>query len=342
MVRTLPVLPVALSGALLLTACGSESAGARQDGRTPAGAARSSGPVGEFSCEPRPPGAASAPSASSTPSASAGGEPAKDGVRITGTGRIPHPCFGFEVTNKEKEALSYTVTFTLLSGSGAALETTKQTVPSVKPGETTQRIVDMRELLPSTQDSARVRITKVRSVPAGEAPSTGGPCPSSGVRVYADEDGDAAMGLRVLALHLENCGTQPYRLNGYPQLQVLDERHQVLSGVETVRGSEVAQSTGADGSPQPMTLQQGERAYAVLVWRNTVGGGDAVNAPYARVRAQSGAAPVTVIPELDLGTTGKLGAGPWKKDDTRAPGAGGASGSRAPDRPSAPTAPVQQ
>ncbi|WP_235483330.1 DUF4232 domain-containing protein [Streptomyces roseoverticillatus] len=263
-------------------------------------------------------------------------------MRITGIGRGPHPCFGFEVTNKEKEALSYTVTFTLLSAAGAALETTKQTVPSVKPGETTQRTVDMNALLPSTQDSAQVRIAKVRSVPVGEAPSTGGACPSSGVRVYADEEGDAAMGLRALALHLENCGTQPYRLNGYPQLQVLDEGHQVVSGVETVRGSDVAQSTGADGSPQPMALKQGERAYAVLVWRNTTGGGDAVNAPYARVRAQSGAAPVMVIPELDLGTTGKLGVGPWKKDDTRAPGAGGTSGTRVPDRPSAPNAPLQQ
>ncbi|WP_424887256.1 DUF4232 domain-containing protein [Streptomyces sp. XH2] len=247
-------------------------------------------------------------------------------MRITGVGRGPHSCFGFEVTNEEKEALSYTVTFTLLSGAGAALKTTKQTVPAVKPGETTQRIVDMSELLPSTQDGARVRITTVRSVPAGEAPSTGGPCPSSGVRVYADEDGDAAMGLRVLALHLENCGTQPYRLNGYPQLQVLDEKHHVVSGVETVRGSDVAQSTGADGVPRPMALKQGERAYAVLVWRNTTGGGAAVNAPYARVRAQSGAAPVMVTPELDLGTTGKLGVGPWKKDDTRAPGAEGTSG----------------
>lgn len=35
--------------------------------------------------------------------------------------------------------------------------------------------------------------------------------------------------------------------------------------------------------------------------------------------AKPGAAPVTVIPELDLGTTGKLGVGPWKKDETNGP-----------------------
>lgn len=40
-----------------------------------------------------------------------------------------------------------------------------------------------------------------------------------------------------------------------------------------------------------------------------------MNAPYARVWAKPGAAPVTVIPELDLGTTGRLGVGPWKKDE---------------------------
>lgn len=65
-----------------------------------------------------------------------------------------------------------------------------------------------------------------------------------------------------------------------------------------------------------MTLKPGERARATLVWRNTVEAGlDAVDAPYVRVRAQSGAAPVTVTPHLDLGTTGKLGVGPWKATD---------------------------
>lgn len=38
-----------------------------------------------------------------------------------------------------------------------------------------------------------------------------------------------------------------------------------------------------------------------------------MNAPYVEVTAKPGAKPVTVTPELDLGTTGRLGVGPWKK-----------------------------
>lgn len=52
-----------------------------------------------------------------------------------------------------------------------------------------------------------------------------------------------------------------------------------------------------------------ESARAGLVWRNTVEHGTAVHAPYARVRAKPGADRVTVAPEPDLGTTGRLGAG---------------------------------
>lgn len=81
----------------------------------------------------------------------------------------------------------------------------------------------------------------------------------------------------------------------------------------------VATGTGADGPPRSIVLKPGERAYATLVWRNTVASvtNEPVNAPYARVWAKPGAAPVMVTPEFDLGTTGKLGVGPWKKDEAR-------------------------
>ncbi|GGY01074.1 hypothetical protein GCM10010324_54760 [Streptomyces hiroshimensis] len=255
------------------------------------------------------------------------------------------PCAGFELTNHEREPFTYTVAFTFLSESGEALETVKEPVPSVGPGRTVKRTVTMSGLRPPGAGKAvQVRIARVRGVPAAEAPSQGGACPSSGVHVYADE-GDAAMGLRVLGLHLENCGTQAYRLNGYPQLQLIDEDHRPADGVKVLQGgSAIASGTGADGSPQSLVLQPGEQAYSGLVWRNTVGGGDAVNVPYVRVRAQSGAPAVMVTPELDLGTTGQLGVGPWKKDGTRGPGAGGASGAQAPERPPGPgaAAPAQR
>ncbi len=62
----------------------------------------------------------------------------------------------------------------------------------------------------------------------------------------------------------------------------------------------------------PVTLKPGESALATLVWRNTTQFGTAVNVPYVRVRAKAGAAPVIVSPNLDLGTTGKLGVTAWR------------------------------
>lgn len=249
-------------------------------------------------------------------------------MRITRSSGGAQACAEFDVTNHETEPFTYTITLEFLSDSGEALTHTKQTVPSVKPGRTVKRRVVMDELPSRPSGAAHVRIGKVRSVPADEAPSDKGTCPSSGVRVYAD-DGDAAMGLRVVSLHLENCGTRTHRLNGYPQLQLLDEGHKPVNGVKILHGgSAIAAGTGADGVPQPLDLKPGERAYAGLVWRNTVTASvdDPVNVPYVRAWEKPGAAPVMVIPELDLGTTGKIGVGPWKKDETNGPVTGGASG----------------
>jgi hypothetical protein len=138
--------------------------------------------------------------------------------------------------------------------------------------------------------------------------------------VYADK-GDAAMGLRVVGLHLENCGTHTYDLDGYPQLRLFDEEHEPVEGVRILHGGDsIATGTGADGTPRPLTLKPGEGARAGLVWRNTTGMESApVNAPYVRVVAKPGATAVTVTPELDLGTTGKLGVGPWQRDETSTP-----------------------
>lgn len=162
--------------------------------------------------------------------------------------------------------------------------------------------------------ASRVRIALVRSIPTAEAPATTGPCPSSGIRVTAD-DGDAAMGLRVVGLHLENCSTRAYRLDGYPQLQLLDEDREPVTGVRILHGSGgIFTDAGYDDPPRPVILQPGEKASSGLMWRNTVTDGTPVNAPYVRLNAKPGAPPVTVTPELDLGTTGKLGVSPWKKD----------------------------
>jgi hypothetical protein len=312
--RTTPlILSAVLTGVLLLAACGSERADSRSDGSQQTQDRR-----GDPSCGAPPTGTPPTSGASVPP-----GDPAdleKEGVKITGLSGWSRNCDAspfsteFQVTSHETEPFTYTITFELVSDSGEALSYTKQTVPSVKPGRTAKRTVDMGELPSQAPTAARVRIDKVRSVPADEAPATAGVCPPSGVRVTTD-DGDAAMGLRVVGLQLENCSTRAYRINGYPQLQLLDEDRKPVTGVKILHGSGgISTVTGFDDPPQPVTLNPGERASAGLMWRNTVTAGTPVNVPYVRVNAKPGARPVTVTPELDLGTTGRLGVSPWKKD----------------------------
>ncbi|MBO0657159.1 DUF4232 domain-containing protein [Streptomyces triculaminicus] len=338
--KALVTRPALLAGLLLLTACGPQKTEGQGGGPTQSQAPGSQGLPHDSSCGAQPSATVTTPGASALPGGSSDGE--KDGVAITSLSRGTPPCAEFEVTNRKTKPFSYTITFTFLSGSGEALESRKKTVPSVKPGRTAKGAVTASGRASGAPSTVRVRIAEVRRVPADEAPSEGGSCPPSGIRVYAD-DGDAAMGLRVVSLHLENCGTQPYRLNGHPRLQPLDKEHKPIDSVTLQGGSSIATGTGADGVPQPLDLKPGERAYATLVWRNTVegGAGDPVNAPYARVWAKPGAAPVMVIPELDLGTTGKLGVGPWKKDEKTTPGTGGASGARPSEPPAASPVPAQ-
>jgi hypothetical protein len=159
----------------------------------------------------------------------------------------------------------------------------------------------------------QAKVLEVTKVPASEAPAAPGTCPASGIRVSADK-GDAAMGLRVVGLHLDNCGTRDYTVDGYPLLELLDDDLKHVDGVEILDGSsEITTGAGADKPPRPVTLRPGESATAGLVWRNTTEFGAAVNVPYVRVRAKAGADPVIVTPNLDLGTTGKLGVRPWEK-----------------------------
>lgn len=222
----------------------------------------------------------------------------------------------FEVTNSGTKAATYTVTFGFRSPSGGAVDNVEQTVESVGAGRTVKGTVAMTEPAREAPEVSGVEVIKVRSIPADEASSASGPCPASGVHVYADQ-GDAAMGLRVVGLHLVNCGTKTYELNGYPELELLDADHDSVDGVRILQGTDgISMAAGGGGSPQPVVLRPGEAAQSTLAWRNTTGAGDPVNAPYVRVRAKAGADPVMVKPELDLGTTGQLGVGPWQKDET--------------------------
>ncbi|MFI6849141.1 DUF4232 domain-containing protein [Kitasatospora sp. NPDC050467] len=284
----------------LLAGCGSRTAGA--DG-TPS-ASGTAGPCGM-------------PQASPSAGAQAPSGPARGGVRITAANAV---CAEYEVTNLGSEPSDVTVTFSRLDASGGVLDNVTRTVAALAPGATEKGRVDLDGPGSARPGAGRqVKILKVRSVPGAEAPHPGGPCPASGLRLYAD-DGDAAMGLRVVGLHLRNCGTSTVTVNGYPELQLLDLEHQPIDGVSVLRGgARIATGTGADDPPRKIALRPGEGARATLVWRNTTEAGGPVSAPYVRVRATPGAAPVMVTPELDLGTTGRLGVGAWTTDDQQPP-----------------------
>lgn len=200
-----------------------------------------------------------------------------------------------------------------MSGDGGAVTNQTSTVRDVGPGKTVRGTVRAGELPPAAPRVTQAKVLEVTKVPASEAPAAPGTCPASGIRVSADE-GDAAMGLRVVGLHLDNCGTRDYTVEGYPMLELLDNELKPVDGVEILDGSgEITTGAGPDKQPRPITLTPGESATAGLVWRNTTEFGTPVNVPYVRVRAKAGAAPVTVNPNLDLGTTGKLGVRPWEK-----------------------------
>ncbi|MFF4715939.1 DUF4232 domain-containing protein [Streptomyces eurythermus] len=306
---SLPLLSALAATAVLLTACGTEHAG---------------------------PGSTDA-RASASRDGTRIDDPGKDGVRITSLtlpSASPSPDRGdsvsadelateadsgvfaaYEVTNDGSEARTYSVVFTFVSGDGGAVTNQTETVRDVGPGQTVRGTVRAGRLPSTAPRVTGAEVLEVTTVPAGEAPAEPGTCPPSGIRVSADQ-GDAAMGLRVVGLHLDNCGKRPYTVEGYPLLELLDDAFQPVDGVEILHGSGgITTGAGPDEPPRPVRLNPGESATAGLVWRNTTGFGTPVNVPYVRVRAQEGADPVTVTPHLDLGTTGKLGVRPWEKTE---------------------------
>ncbi|PWI09086.1 hypothetical protein DIZ27_19160 [Streptomyces sp. NWU339] len=304
---TTPLLSALTATALLLTGCGTERAGA---GSTGAGTAASQ--EGTRIDDPGKDGvritSLTLPSASPSPTRSH----SVSADRLT-TGSDSGVSAAYEVTNEGAETLTYSIVFTFTSGDGGAVTNQTETVRDVGPGQTVRGTVRAGELPPTAPRVTQAEVLEVTKVPAGEAPAEPGSCPASGIRISIDE-GNAAMGLRVVGLHLDNCGTRAYTVEGYPLLELLDEGLEPVDGVEILDGSgDITTGAGPDEQPRPVTLEPGESATAGLVWRNTTEFGTPVNVPHVRVRAKEGADPVTVTPHLDLGTTGKLGVRPWEK-----------------------------
>jgi len=117
----------------------------------------------------------------------------------------------------------------------------------------------------------------------------------------------------------------PYRLQGYPVVRALDEHRKtividVLRDVDKIAGG----IPGWDGSPPAVVLGPGERAEAVVVWRNTYDDltFPPVEVPYLRIAPLAGRKSQVVAPDhpLDLGSTGRIGVSHWRPDHPVGPG----------------------
>ncbi|MGK5743117.1 DUF4232 domain-containing protein [Micromonospora sp. URMC 103] len=172
----------------------------------------------------------------------------------------------------------------------------------------------------STGEPARSPVERQPGPAATPTEPAAARCPEPGVLIRSTGS-DAAMGLRALGLELVNCGTGPYALNGYPALAVADEQHQPIR-LRVVNGAKEITS-GFDAAPRPFTLLPGERATAVVLWRNTFTDttGAPANGAYLDVAPAAGRPAQAVDPDgpIDLGNTGRIGVSAWKRADPATP-----------------------
>ena len=123
------------------------------------------------------------------------------------------------------------------------------------------------------------------------------------------------MGLRVVPIHLANCGSAPLTVTGYPALRVLDEDRQPVD-VKVDNGADsVALVPNLQHPPTTITLSPGQQAEATVLWKNTVTDSTVVatSGAYFDIAPASGQPWQTRKPDgpIDLGNTGKLGVSPW-------------------------------
>jgi uncharacterized protein DUF4232 len=142
--------------------------------------------------------------------------------------------------------------------------------------------------------------------------------------------GDAAMGLRTLSMELVNCGTEPYRVQGYPSVRLFDEDHDPIDAFVGHGSAGISVVPEFDKPAQVVTLAPGERALSGLLWRNLVTDSTvkATTAYYMDAAVTDGE-PWQTVPlvfrdpvrgpddvTVDLGNTGKLGVQAWQKATT--------------------------
>ncbi|MFI0235426.1 DUF4232 domain-containing protein [Streptomyces sp. NPDC016845] len=174
----------------------------------------------------------------------------------------------------------------------------------------------LETVTPAPYGSVDVRGAGRPGAASASAPAASGPCPDSGMRITAG-DAESAMGLRVLAVTLTNCGKATFDLYGYPRLTLLDEDGAPVERVQVLEGADAVTTGIRDDGPRHITVRPGEAASTSWVWRNTYD--DTTHAPVTVERVvvdpALGRGTTTVTPDggLDLGSTGRLGTTAWRK-----------------------------
>ncbi|NYS20609.1 DUF4232 domain-containing protein [Streptomyces sp. SJ1-7] len=104
-------------------------------------------------------------------------------------------------------------------------------------------------------------------------PTSTGDCPASGAVVTMGEILTVMMS-RAAVLTLTNCGSKPYRVEGYPSVQALGEDGERLPVKVNPAGSQF----GRDQGPEALTLKPGGTVKSMLAWVSTQEGGELVMA----------------------------------------------------------------
>ncbi|CAM5440880.1 hypothetical protein SAVIM338S_02634 [Streptomyces avidinii] len=124
------------------------------------------------------------------------------------------------------------------------------------------------------------------------------------------------MGLRAESVRLVNCGAEPYVLEGYPELRLLDRAGVPVEAV--VAHGAAGITTGVpnvEAPPRRVVVAPGRAAYVPMVWRNLVTDSTVVATDgwALEITPRPGAPKLTLrlTRPVDLGNTGKLGIGPW-------------------------------
>ncbi|WP_405619337.1 DUF4232 domain-containing protein [Streptomyces sp. NBC_01511] len=150
--------------------------------------------------------------------------------------------------------------------------------------------------------------------PSSPAETTPSGCPPSGLDVVIGGE-DAAMGHRVVTVKLWNCGDKPYRVKGYPGLELLDEAREPVD-VKISHENDYSFTGRREDRPRQLTLAPNATANAVLHWNNRVTSFDGAPTPGAHilVTPAPGEEPVSLPLPIDLGTDGTLDVTSWAAD----------------------------